>query len=367
VRLAIVGPTFPFKGGVAQHTTAMAHRLRAAGHTVRIETWRQQYPTFLYPGIQKLDEPELPVFEPTSATLDWYRPDGWRRVGRALACSQDAVIFVVVTPLQLLSYEVVARACRRAGVHTVAVCHNVLPHEHKPWDRVLTSRFLGLVDGVVVHSRREQEVARALTSRPIELAALPYFLPPLERVAGREGRKDSLLFLGFVRSYKGLDVLLQALAEAKAKPSLVVAGESWVDDRRLRARVQQLGLEQQVALELRYMPMDEIPDLLAATDALALPYLHGTGSQYPRLAHTFGVPSIVSDTGDLADQVRDGVDGLVCPPGDPAALAAAIDRLYQPGMLERLSMNARPPDPDAEWRDYVAVVVRAANRASGPG
>jgi len=114
-----------------------------------------------------------------------------------------------------------------------------------------------------------------------------------------------------------------------------------------------------VSLDLRYIPMEEIPELLAATDALVLPYLHGTGSQYPRLAHAFGVPSIVSDTGDLPDQVRDGVDGLVCPPGEPAALATAIDRLYEPGVLERLSAGSQPPEPDAEWRDYVEAVVRA--------
>jgi len=148
MRIAIVGPAFPYKGGGARHTTELAHRLAADGHDVVIESWRAQYPGFLYPGQQTISEPEGEPFPGARRRLDWRRPDGWWRTGRALR-SRDLVVLVVLSTVQVPAYLGILAGVRR-GTRVVALCHNVLPHERKPYDEPLMRRLLRKVDGVLV-------------------------------------------------------------------------------------------------------------------------------------------------------------------------------------------------------------------------
>jgi len=142
VRIAIVGPAFPYKGGGAHHTTELAHRLAGAGHDVVIESWRAQYPSFLYPGQQTIDAPEGEPFPRTRRDLAWYRPDGWLRTGRRLR-SADLVVLAVLTPVQVPSYLGILRGVG-GRARAVALCHNVLPHERKPYDVPLMNLFRAL-------------------------------------------------------------------------------------------------------------------------------------------------------------------------------------------------------------------------------
>jgi glycosyltransferase involved in cell wall biosynthesis len=310
----------------------------------------------LYPGVQTVAEPELPLFPDTVRDLSWKRPGTWWRAGRSIATSADAVVFVVVTPLQLPAYMVVARSCRRHRRRLIAVCHNVLPHEPRRGDRMLTRRFLSGMDSVLVHSETERDRAESLVSRPTAVAALPYFFPKLPPVASAPDEGRTLLFLGFIRPYKGLDVLLESVARSVSRPRLLVAGECWVDADDLRRRAALLGLEDRVTFRFGYVSMRDIPGLMASADAIVLPYLSGTGSQYPRMARAFGRPAIVTRVGDLPDQVQDGVDGFVCAPASVEALADAIDSLYEPGMLARLAAGIAPPDPQSDWDLYLEVL-----------
>src|SRR5512143_1820501 len=140
MRIAVVGPTHPYKGGIAQHTTELAHRLAARGHDVRLESWSAQYPDRLYPGRQRVTEPELPPFPGTSYPLSWRWPAGWLRLGRRLRREVDAVVLVVVTPVQAPAYLGILRGLRpgRGGPRVLALCHNVLPHERRAVDVPLT-------------------------------------------------------------------------------------------------------------------------------------------------------------------------------------------------------------------------------------
>ncbi|MEV1204950.1 glycosyltransferase, partial [Microbispora rosea] len=175
MRIAIVGPTYPYKGGGAQHTTELAHRLRARGHDVVIESWRAQYPSFLYPGQQTIDSPEGEPYPGTRRDLDWRRPDGWVACGRRLR-GADLVVLTVLSPVQVPAYLGILSGLRRRA-RVVALCHNVLPHESKPYDRPLMKALLRRVDSVLVHSEQQADLARALTGAPVRVAALAPHLP----------------------------------------------------------------------------------------------------------------------------------------------------------------------------------------------
>jgi len=433
VRIALVGPAHPYKGGGARHTTELAHWLVAAGHDVVIESWRAQYPAWLYPGQQLLDVPEGEPYPRTRRRLAWYRPDGWLAAGRRLA-SADLVVFTLLTPLQVPAYLAILVALRRAPdplrpwparrPRTVVICHNVLPHERHLGDMALTRALLSRVDTVLVHSPAQATQARglALAARVVTARMPPHLptcclgederlqtralvgddprqTPPAHRGAARPpvppGPPDGgaarasvtpvtpgpvppapvpsgpvpqglvspgpwagrLLFFGIVRPYKGLDVLLRALARGPAHLTLTVAGEFWGGTGETEKLMAELGIADRVRLRPGYVPASEIPALFAATDALVLPYREATASQNALLAFAHGVPVITTTAGALADLVRDGVDGLTCAPGDVADLARVLREISVPGMARRLQAGVTAIDPVPCWADYLKVLL----------
>jgi glycosyltransferase involved in cell wall biosynthesis len=239
------------------------------------------------------------------------------------------------------------------------LCHNVVPHDASSWQLWLIRRLFAAVPEALVHSNDEAAAARRLGADAVEVAALPFFLPAEVHVAaGADTPTLRLLFFGFVRPYKGLDVLVDAVAAASTRVSLRVVGEFWEPVESFRAQAAGLGLADRVDLEDRYLESDQIPALFDGVDALVVPYRSATGSQHPRLGHLAGVPVIVTEVGDLPTQVTDGVDGVVCAPDDVASLAAAIDRLYEPGVLEAMRRRIGEHPPPDDWPDYVAAVER---------
>ncbi|HYK70243.1 MAG TPA: glycosyltransferase [Streptosporangiaceae bacterium] len=369
MKIAIVGPAYPYLGGSAQHTTELAHRLAAAGHLVSLQSWQAMFPQALYPGEPMSDEPEVPLFAGTSRTLAWYRPDGWWRLGRRLGQTYHAVVLAVFTPLQVPAYLVMARALRVAGdSRLVALCHNVLPHERRGFDKPLMRALLRRCDAALVHSPDEAALAAGLASTTVETASLPLHLPtsgPPELVAaGARPRPPHhrLLFFGFVRPYKGVDLLIRALADTKPEISLTVAGEIWAERDDLLKLIADLQLGDRVTLTDGYVAAADVPAYFAAADALVLPYRSGTASQNALIAHQFGVPVIASRAGAVAAAIEDGVNGILCTAGDVADLTRAISQLYEPGMLTRLRLGVRAPDTGPAWDQYVAAVERACSR-----
>ena len=173
MKIALVGPAHPYKGGGARHTTELAHRLAAQGHDMIIESWRAQYPGRLYPGQQTVDVPEGEPYPRTRRRLAWYRPDGWLAEGRRLRPA-DLVVFAYLTPLQAPPYLAIMAGLRRPA-RTAVICHNVLPHERRPGDVPLTRALRSRADTVITHSAAQaRDLAPAATVRT---ARIPPHLP----------------------------------------------------------------------------------------------------------------------------------------------------------------------------------------------
>jgi glycosyltransferase involved in cell wall biosynthesis len=358
VKIVLVGPAYPYKGGGAHHTTELARRLQAAGHDVVIESWRAQYPAFLYPGQQTISSPEGEPFGAVRRELDWRRPDGWIRAGRRLR-EADLVVLAVLSPVQAPAYIGILTGLAKK-TRVVALCHNVLPHEPKPYDRPLVKALLRRVDGVLTHSAEQAALAGGLAPAPVRVAVMPPHLPATAAAtAGGAKVRHRLLFFGIVRPYKGLDLLLRALADGPPGVSLTVAGEFWGGLDGTEALVEELGLGDRVELLPGYVAAGDVPGLFARVDALVLPYRSATASQNVWLGHEHGVPVIATRVGALGEHVTDDVDGLLVEPGSAEALADALRRFYAPGEPERLRSGVKAVDPEPYWAAYVETLLGA--------
>ena len=364
MKIALIGPAHPYKGGGARHTTELARRLAAAGHDVIIESWRAQYPARLYPGQQTVDVPEGAPYPRTRRRLAWYRPDGWLAEGRRLRPA-DLVVFAYLTPLQAPPYLAIMAGLRRHA-RTAVICHNVLPHERRPGDVPLTRALLGRADTVITHSAAQAAQARDLApAATVRTVAMPPHLPAPVRQVHKQGAErvasppshTRLLFFGIVRPYKGLDVLLRALAQAPAHVTLTVAGEFWGDSTEMDNLIAELGLAGRVTLRPGYVPADQIPALFGAADALVMPYREATASQNALLAFAHGVPVITTTAGALAEPVRDGVDGLTCAPGDTEDLLRVLKEFSDPQVARRLRAGIPAVDLDRGWDGYLRVLL----------
>jgi glycosyltransferase involved in cell wall biosynthesis len=363
VKIALVGPAHPYKGGGARHTTELAHRLAAAGHDVIIESWRAQYPQRLYPGQQTVDVPEGEPYPRTHRRLAWYRPDGWFAEGRRLKTA-DLVIFVLLTPIQVPAYLAISSTLGHA--QTAVICHNVLPHERRPGDVPLVRALLRKADAVITHSAAQAAQAKDLApGATVRTVVMPPHLPATvphdqnqaaERVAS-SAPSTRLLFFGIVRPYKGLDILLRALAQAPPHVTLTVAGEFWSDMTETDNLIVELSLRDRVTLRPGYVPADQLLALFADADALVLPYREATASQNALLAFAHGVPVITTTAGALAETVRDGVDGLTCAPGDTGDLLRALTEISDPAVASRLRAGVRTVDPEPGWAAYLRVLL----------
>ncbi|MFC7491593.1 MULTISPECIES: glycosyltransferase family 4 protein [unclassified Knoellia] len=373
LRLAVVGPTHPYKGGVASHTTELCHELAEAGHDVTLVSWSHLYPSFLYPGEQAVPggAPDVEPFPRTIRSLSWARPDTWVRTGRRLR-GMDAIIVVHVIPQGVPSNLAVLRAAGAGrtsssglGPRSIVIAHNVLPHETRPGDRQLMGALFGRVDSVVVHSDSQAKLATELGAAHVRELDLPPHLPggPPEKHVESTG-PTRLLALGIVRDYKGVDLLLDAMLDVP-ELTLTIAGEMWGDSgRRVKELAADPRLAGRVEVHSGYVPADRIAALLARHDILTLTYRHATASQNVLLAGLHGLPVLASHVGTFGGQVRDGVDGLLVPPGDRASLVEALRRLSDRGYAARLRSAVRPPDLSGPWAHYVGGIEALASTES---
>jgi len=372
LRIAIVGPTHPFSGGIATHTTSLAHRLQAAGHRVHLLSWKAQYPSFLRSGTTRVpeDQPEVTPFPSATARLTWYNPLTWLRAGLAMR-GADIVVVTGVTPYHAVPYAVMRVAAGRRP-RGVVLAHNVLPHEHGRFDEVLVRAMYRQYGAVLVHSDEQAGLARGIVGADADVDVRVARLPLADLLLGddtvpavpRARPSDDLVtvgFFGMVRHYKGVDQLIEAAARVPGV-RVVVQGEFWQPVEEYREQVRSLGVEDRVELVDGYVAMADMAAVIRGFDVVALPYRTGSSSINVALAHRFGTPVLATDAGTLALDVQDGVDGLVVPADDVDALTAALERLVRPGELDRLRSGVDVHASDRMWTVYTDTVAAFGDR-----
>lgn len=375
MRICVVGPTYPFRGGIAHYTTLLVKHLREAGHWTRLYSFTRQYPSWLFPGKSDKDPSATPLKVECEYVLDPINPLTWWQLCRKVrADAPDVLILQWWVPYWTPSLTVISRWIKRhTKIPIIYICHNVVPHDG---GGVLDRRFAITVlrqgDAFIVHSEQDRHRLHALLP---QARIFKSFLPTYAELADQSAAVPAanlraelklpdhvpiLLFFGFVRPYKGLEYLIQAmpLVLAHMPAHLLVVGEFWAASDFYERYVREYGVEQAATFVNRYVPNEELGPYFELADVVVLPYVSATQSAVVQLALGFGKPVITTRVGGLHEVVQDGVNGMIVPPQDEAALADAIVRFYREGIANQLAANiaASRRQNDFSWQELVAVV-----------
>jgi len=373
MRIALLGPLAPWRGGLSQYLGLLGEALMAQAE-VRGVTFTRQYPGFLFPGASQVDPAaERPRF-PVEPLLDSIGPWSWSRTARHLErFAPGAVVLKWWMPFFAPAFASSVGPLRRRGTRVVLVCDNLVPHERRPFDSAFTRWMLRQSDGYLVMSESvERDLDRLKPRAPRRRVAHPLYAQfdrgrwtreSARRHLGLEG--DVALFFGYVRRYKGLDILLEAWRRVRAlRPAtLVVAGEFYEDPAPSRRLAEAAG---GVQLLERYLPDEEVEAVFRAADVAVLPYRSATQSGVTHVAYALDTPVITTRVGGLAETVREGETGLVVPPEDPESLARAIVRFFAEGLSKKFSAGIESLKREHSWEVLAARTVELVDELA-PG
>jgi len=339
LNILCIGPAHPLRGGIANFNTALCRALLRSGHNASIVSFSLQYPGILFPGKTQLDEAPAPGDIHIESLISSINPFSWLRSAKRII--QDRPDLIILHHwMPFIAYglgSIIRRAKRKHAVPVIAITHNVIPHEKMPLWKGLTGRLLRACDGFIVLSRSVLDELDEFTDTP-QRRFVPHPVYDIfgeavsrEEAANHLGLDPTgryILFFGYVRKYKGLDLLLRAFAGSADKHpdlKLIVAGEFYSDKKETENLVRDLGIAEKVIIADRFIPANEVRYYFSLADLVAQPYLSATQSGVTQIAYHFNVPMLVTDVGGLPEIVPDGKVGYVTAVDEAAVREALLD------------------------------------------
>jgi glycosyltransferase involved in cell wall biosynthesis len=327
MKVTIIGPAYPLRGGIAHHVYWLRQQLLSRGHSVQVISFRQLYPGVLFPGTTEIDSSRLKLDAGATPILMPLNPLTWFKAFKHVKdFAPELIVFQWWQPFFGMLVGTLARLFRNAGLKCLIECHNILPHEGSPLDRLLLKYAFAPANHFITHSIKDQKdlltIVPGKDSIVSSLPSVDEFCNPGKRT--RNGR--TILFFGKVRKYKGLGVLLRAMPKvlSQVECELLIVGEFYDPVDKYLRLIRECGIGQHVRVENRYALNEEVPGIFEQADVLVLPYVSATQSGVARIAFSNGLPVIASRTGGLSEAVIENVNGLLFPPEDSDALAHQI-------------------------------------------
>jgi len=368
MKIVLIGPVYPYRGGIAHYTTQLAKSLLAAGHDVKVISFKRQYPGWLYPGQSDRDPSHEPLTVQADYLLDPLYPWTWRNAVTTIQRdSPDLVLFQWWTTFWAFAFGYIGRALHKRQIRTGYLIHNVIPHEARPWDRFLAKMALRHGDAFLVQSSGQQEALQKLipAAKP-DLIELPVYdmFAAQKMDQGTARRKLALpenvplvLFFGIVRPYKGLALLLEAMGQlhtAGYQVGLYIAGEFWEDVQKYRGQIDRLHLTGQVWIDNRYIPNEELPVIFSAADVFAAPYTDATQSAAVKMALGFGLPIVVTAV-VVNESMQPWINRrvFVCSAEDTATIVDALKQALSLAPTENLPVSSM-----ASWTAVIEELER---------
>jgi glycosyltransferase involved in cell wall biosynthesis len=368
MNVLLLGTAYPWRGGIAHYIALLAQHLQKSRHHVEVVTFRRQYPSFLFPGKTQSETGDPGIVLPTESLIDSINPFNWIFVGWKLRKrNPDVVIFKYWLPFFGPCFGTICRIVKfRRPVKVIAICDNVLPHERRPGDVLLTRFAFGAVDGYIVQSDSVEHDLLKLVRHPrYKKVAHPIYEIFGEALSKHDARQRLhlsderiLLFFGYVRRYKGLDVLLEAMkiVVSQLKVKLLVVGEFYDDEQPYRTQTEALGLQSSVQFVSEYISNNKVSEYFSAADCVVLPYRSATQSGIVQIAYNFNRPVIVTRVGGLAEIVPDGIAGFTVAPESPQVFAEAILKFYQENLEESFSNAVKKEKVKYSWDHLVQAI-----------
>lgn len=367
----IIGPAWPLRGGLATYDERLCRAFGEAGWRARIVTFSLQYPGFLFPGQTQFSSEPKPAGLDIEVALNSVNPLNWLALGRRLAHEKpDLVVLRYWLPFMGPALGTVARLIRANG-HTrvVAITDNVIPHEKRPGDTAFTRYFLGACDAFVTMSRAVlEDLKRFAPAKPARYQPHPLydsFGPIKPRAAavqalGLDPAYQYALFFGFIRAYKGLDLLLEAWADPRLQElpvKLLIAGEFYEDAAPYEAIIRQHQFESRIVRRMEFIADSAVADYFSAADLVVQPYKHATQSGVSQVAYHFDRPMVVTDVGGLAELVPHGEVGYVVAPTPQAIADAMVDFFTHPARATLYTEGVRRVKQQFSWAKMVEALT----------
>ena len=375
-RIIIVGPAYPYRGGIADFNERLAREFQREGHEVLIYTFTLQYPGFLFPGTTQYSTSPAPADLNIVRKVNSVNPFNWLKVGREIRRQRpDMVMIRFWLPFLAPCLGTIARVIRRdKHIRVVGLLDNVIPHEHRIGDCLFARYMIKSLEGYVAMSESVLKDARSFDD------TLPYGLTPhplYDNFGDKVSREEAMeklgldadtryiLFFGLIRDYKGLDLLLRAFADERLrgkKVKLIVAGEFYSNAEKYEQLEAELQLAEHIVWFKEFVPAAKVRYLFAAADLVAQPYKTATQSGITQIAYHFERPMLVTNVGGLAEIVPHGKVGYVVAPDAQEIADALVDFVdnrtdadYRQGILEEKAKYA--------WSNMTRALFNVADKS----
>jgi glycosyltransferase involved in cell wall biosynthesis len=370
MKIVIAAPAHPYRGGIAEFSNRLALQFQSEGHEINIVTFSLQYPGFLFPGKTQYTDSPAPEKIKITRSLNSVNPLNWLITGKRIKRQKpDILLLRFWLPFMGPCLGTVSRITR-SNKHTKVVCifDNVIPHEKRPGDKFLTRYFTKSIDGAIVMSVTvEDELKTFRRDIPIKLNPHPLFdnygdaVPKEYALAALnlDPEFSYLLFFGFIRAYKGLDLLLDAFADHRLrnrKLKLLVAGEFYEDDAPYRTKIKEHRLENDVIIFNRFIRDKEVPLFFGAADLVVQPYKSATQSGVTQIAFHYEKPMLVTEVGGLKEIITHGKCGYVVKP-DFQSIADSIVDFYDNNRKELFTEGVKQEKQKFTWDKMTGSII----------
>ena len=375
MKIIIAGTVFPMRGGIAQYNSLM-YKYFSEADDVKVYSFKRQYPEFLFPGKTQFEQGEPAVKIPDEKNvicIDSINPLNWLSAGKKIAAENpDLLIFKYWIPyfgpcFAVISY--IVKKFSKKDTKVLYICDNVIPHEKRSGDKFFTKLAFSQGDYFVVMSKTVEEDLKLFSKgKPYKLIPHPVYNIFGDKVEKSEAKdfilkeyginlqnEKVILFFGYIRKYKGLNYLIDAMPEIlkKVKLKLLVVGEYYGDEEKYREQIRSLGLEDDIKVVSDFVPDLNVKYFFSASDVVVLPYSDATQSGIIQIAYHYDKPVIATDVGGLAEVVRNNETGLIIEPKNPSAIAKAVIDFYEKGLEEKFTINAKEEKKKYTWEKFV--------------
>ena len=377
--IKIIGPAYPYRGGIATTNERLALEFASMGFDVEIETFIVQYPSFLFPGKTQYNDKPAPENLNIKRTINSVNPLNWLKVGTRIRGEKpDLVIIRYWLPILAPCLGTIAGLIGR-NKHTIIIClaDNIIPHEHRPGDRLLTNYFMQRIDGLIAMSQSVLKDGNSFRKNlPQGFCPHPIFDNYGEKlsfeVAKQKLKLDLntryLLFFGFIRDYKGLDLLIRAFADERLRKfpvKLLVAGEYYSSPEPYLKLIKEYKLEDLIELRTDFIRDDEVNLYFSASDMIVQPYKSATQSGVTQIGYHFNKPMLVTNVGGLSEIIPDGRIGYVVEP-EPKSIANALVDFYESDRRIEFETNILEEKKKFSWSNMANTFLSVYNKINNP-
>jgi glycosyltransferase involved in cell wall biosynthesis len=373
--IKIIGPAYPYRGGIATTNERLALEFISMGFEVDIETFIVQYPSFLFPGKTQYNLKPAPKNISIKRTINSINPLNWLSIGKRIRFEKpDLVIIRYWLPFLAPCLGTIASLIRK-NQHSKIIClaDNIIPHEHRPGDRLLTNYFIQRIDGLIAMSKSVL-IDASIFRKNLSLAYCPHpifdnYGEKLSFEVAKQKLKldintNYLLFFGFIRDYKGLDLLLNAFADERMRKfpvKLLIAGEYYSNPEPYQELIRKNNLEDLIELRPDFIADEEVNLYFSASDMVVQPYKSATQSGVTQIGYHFNKPMLVTNVGGLAEIIPDGKIGYVVEPESQKIADALVD-FYENKRMSEFEANIVEEKKKFSWSNMANTFLSVYNK-----